>query len=208
MLLPGCKSQELLLWSIPDTELSKRICNGCTPHRFRRVAWMHRQLTLRSYLWDTRFESPVGHPLCLQSFRRFHQSQQKNVGIHRLVNNFYKKKILSNSSFINSPASCRCTVYIPTVQKSAHKKKTSVQRGLRHLVNIQSVPREKINILRGHSIGHSKQKKKCICTCVLFRTVSEIEIFQCTVPKLLIRKRYYVLFLILVFTFQVTVYPV
>jgi hypothetical protein len=33
----------------------------------------------------------------------------------------------------------------------------------------------------GPSIGHSKQKKKnCICTCVLFRTVSEIELFHCT----------------------------
>jgi hypothetical protein len=31
-------------------------------------------------------------------------------------------------------------------------------------------------------------KKKWICTCVLFRTVSEIEIFHCTVSKLLIRK--------------------
>jgi hypothetical protein len=47
-------------------------------------------------------------------------------------------------------------------------------------------------------------KKKCICTCVLFRTVPEIELFHCTVQKLLIRKRYYVLFLILVFIVQVT----
>jgi hypothetical protein len=29
-------------------------------------------------------------------------------------------------------------------------------------------------------MGHSKQKK-CICTCVLFRAVSEIELFHCTV---------------------------
>jgi hypothetical protein len=40
--------------------------------------------------------------------------------------------------------------------------------------------------------------------CVLFRTVSEIELFHYTVPKLLIRKRYYVLFLIPVFIVQVT----
>jgi hypothetical protein len=38
--------------------------------------------------------------------------------------------------------------------------------------------------------------KKVYSTRVLFRTVSEIELFHCTVPKLLIRKRYYVLFLI------------
>jgi hypothetical protein len=44
--------------------------------------------------------------------------------------------------------------------------------------------------------------KKCIC--VLFRAVSEIELFHCTVPKLLIGKRYYVLFLIPVFIVQVT----
>ena len=31
-------------------------------------------------------------------------------------------------------------------------------------------------------------KKKCICTCVLLRTVSEIELLHCTVAKLLIRK--------------------
>jgi hypothetical protein len=41
--------------------------------------------------------------------------------------------------------------------------------------------------------------KKCTCTCVLFRTVSETELFHCGVPKLLITKRYYVPFLIPVF---------
>jgi hypothetical protein len=65
---------------------------------------------------------------------------------------------------------------------------------------IQNVPGGKVNIQGGHSIGHSKQNS----VCVLFRTVSEIEIFHCTVPKLLIRKRYYVLFLRPVFIFQVT----
>jgi hypothetical protein len=35
-------------------------------------------------------------------------------------------------------------------------------------------------------------------------TNSEIELFNCTIPKLLIRKRYYVLFLIPVFIVQVT----
>jgi hypothetical protein len=35
----------------------------------------------------------------------------------------------------------------------------------------------------------------CVCVCVLFRTVSEIlvELFYCTVPKLLITKRFYLL---------------
>jgi hypothetical protein len=45
---------------------------------------------------------------------------------------------------------------------------------------------------------------KIIYIYVLFRTVSEIETFHCTVPKMLIRKRYYVLFLIPVFIAQVT----
>jgi hypothetical protein len=67
---------------------------------------------------------------------------------------------------------------------------------------IQCVPGGKVNILRGHSIGHSKQKNGN--ARVLFRTVSEIEIFHCTVPKLLLRKRYYVLFLIPLFIVQVT----
>jgi len=45
-----------------------------------------------------------------------------------------------------------------------------------------------------------------IWTCVLFRAVSEIELFECTTAKLLIRKRYYVyvLFLIPLFIVQVT----
>jgi hypothetical protein len=38
----------------------------------------------------------------------------------------------------------------------------------------------------------------------LFQKVSEIELFHCTVPKFLIRKLYYVLFLIPVFIDQVT----
>jgi hypothetical protein len=44
---------------------------------------------------------------------------------------------------------------------------------------IQTVPGEKVNILGGHSIGHSKQNS--ICTCVLFRTISLIELILCTV---------------------------
>jgi hypothetical protein len=35
------------------------------------------------------------------------------------------------------------------------------------------------SILDGHFIGHCKQM--CICTCVLIRTVSEIQLFHCTV---------------------------
>jgi hypothetical protein len=44
--------------------------------------------------------------------------------------------------------------------------------------------------------------KKCICISVILRTVSDIELFHCTVAKLLI-KRYYVFFLISVFIVQV-----
>ena len=70
---------------------------------------------------------------------------------------------------------------------------------------IQGVSGGNVNILGSHSIGHSKQKM-FIWTCVLFRTVSEVELFECTNSKLLIRKRYYVyvLFLIPVFIVQVT----
>jgi hypothetical protein len=66
---------------------------------------------------------------------------------------------------------------------------------------IQGVPGGKVSILGGLSIGHSKQNRVYIC---LIRTVSRIELFQCTVPKLLIRKKYYVLFPIVVFIVQVT----
>jgi hypothetical protein len=31
-------------------------------------------------------------------------------------------------------------------------------------------------------------KKNCMCTCVIFQMVSEMELFHCTVPKLMIRK--------------------
>jgi hypothetical protein len=54
----------------------------------------------------------------------------------------------------------------------------------------------------GHSTGHFKQKS--VYVRVLFQTVSEIELFHCTVPKLSIRKRYYVPFLIPMFIVQVT----
>jgi hypothetical protein len=46
--------------------------------------------------------------------------------------------------------------------------------------------------------------KMYVYTCVLFRTVPEIQLFHCTIPKLLIRNRYYVQFLIPVFIVQVT----
>jgi hypothetical protein len=55
------------------------------------------------------------------------------------------------------------------------------------LDTIQGVPGGKVNILGGHMICHSKQKY-CICTCVLFRTVSEIELFHCTVHCTLYRR--------------------
>jgi hypothetical protein len=41
---------------------------------------------------------------------------------------------------------------------------------------IQNVPGGKANILGGHSVNLSK---KYFCTCVLFRTVSEIQLFHC-----------------------------
>jgi hypothetical protein len=42
-----------------------------------------------------------------------------------------------------------------------------------------SVPGEEVNILGIYTIGHSEQKN-CVCTCVLLRTDSEIELFHCT----------------------------
>jgi hypothetical protein len=65
--------------------------------------------------------------------------------------------------------------------------------------SIQDVPGRKVIIPEDDSIGHSKQK-----TCLLFRTVSEVQLFHYTVPKLLTRKRYYALFLVPVFIVQVT----
>jgi hypothetical protein len=43
---------------------------------------------------------------------------------------------------------------------------------------IQDIPGGKLNILGSHSISHSKQKKMWnTCTCVLFRTVSDIDYY-------------------------------
>ena len=66
---------------------------------------------------------------------------------------------------------------------------------------IQAVPGGNVNILGGHTIGHSKQTS--VYVRVIFQMVSEKELFHCTVAKLLI-KRYYILFLMLVYIVQVT----
>jgi hypothetical protein len=70
--------------------------------------------------------------------------------------------------------------------------------------------------LRVYSVSHEERSvfwevvltvtlsKKCICARALFRAVSEIELFHRTVADLLIRKRYYLLFLISVFVVQMT----
>jgi hypothetical protein len=50
----------------------------------------------------------------------------------------------------------------------------------------------------GRSQYRSFYENKSIWTCFLFRAVSEIELFECTVAKLLIRKWYYILFLIFI----------
>jgi hypothetical protein len=56
------------------------------------------------------------------------------------------------------------------------------------ILHIQSVPGGKVSILGGHSIGHSKQKKSVYIPCVLSRTVSEIELFHCTLHCILYRR--------------------
>jgi hypothetical protein len=43
-------------------------------------------------------------------------------------------------------------------------------------------------MLGGHNIGHSKKKYIFTCTCVLFRTVSETELFHCAVHCTLYRR--------------------
>jgi hypothetical protein len=55
----------------------------------------------------------------------------------------------------------------------------------------------------GHSFGHSKKKNIYIYKC-LTPNCFRPRIIHCTAPKLLVRKRYYVLFLTAVFIVQVT----
>jgi hypothetical protein len=68
------------------------------------------------------------------------------------------------------------------------------------IISIQVVPEGIVNILGGHSIGHSKQKSAYVHVSYSERFPR----FHRTVAKLLIRKRYYVLFLIPVFIVQMT----
>ena len=68
------------------------------------------------------------------------------------------------------------------------------------LCHIQSILAGNIHILVGQNIGHSKRNS--IRTCVLFGTVSKMELFHCTDTKLLLNSNY-VLFLITVFIVQV-----
>jgi uncharacterized membrane protein len=64
--------------------------------------------------------------------------------------------------------------------------------------NIYRCRRRKGHILGGHSIPHSKQKKNCICICVLFQMVSEL--FALKINN---KNGYYVLFLIPAFIVKV-----
>jgi hypothetical protein len=79
--------------------------------------------------------------------------------------------------------------------------------------------RRKCSTLRHKLYGVSQEKRSvfwevivlvilnktlCISTCVLFRTVSEMDLLHCTVTKLLITNIYYVLFLIPVSIVQET----
>jgi hypothetical protein len=69
-------------------------------------------------------------------------------------------------------------------------------------MNLYRIPEGEVNILGSHSIDDFK-KKVYMYMCPL-PNFSEIEIFHCTVLKLLIRKRYYVLSLMPVFIVQAT----
>jgi hypothetical protein len=68
--------------------------------------------------------------------------------------------------------------------------------------HLHSVPGGEVNILGGHSIGHSKQKSAYVHVSFpnSFRDTA-ISLYS---ANLLIRKRYYALFLISVFIVQVT----
>jgi hypothetical protein len=92
---------------------------------------------------------------------------------------YYRKK--SSGAIPISPAWHRATDLTTPVAKVI-----AVLPFLDGTISIQSVPGGRINILRGHSIGNSKQKIKYVHV-YLFQKVSEIERCHCTVPKLLIR---------------------
>jgi hypothetical protein len=77
--------------------------------------------------------------------------------------------------------------YFVQLREIWKKTATTFQSKICNYTHIQSVTEGEVTIRGGHSIGHSKQNSVYIYiyiyTCVLFRTVSEIELFHCTVPK-------------------------
>jgi hypothetical protein len=73
------------------------------------------------------------------------------------------------------------TFFLLGCDKEIIQTKLCVHSSVQLLVScIQGVP-------GGHSSSYSKQKR-WICTCVLFRTVSDIELFHCTVHCTLYRR--------------------
>jgi hypothetical protein len=61
-------------------------------------------------------------------------------------------------------------------------------------------------ILGGHSIDHSKQKKKIIYVQnIELQTISELELFHCAVTKFFIKSIYYILYLALELIVQVSI---
>jgi hypothetical protein len=81
-------------------------------------------------------------------------------------------KVDHNTGYENWSESCRILRRISCIERSAPQKVVCY---------IQNVPGGKVNILGGHTIDHSTQN--IVFVCVLFRTVTEIQLFHCKVKK-------------------------
>ena len=141
---------------------------------------------MRYIVIESRWTCPQMHASERKFLRVNWESQTRQVMWYHLTHCF---EMSPPAAVVNDCISTVCILCLPQSWR---------------ILFILGVPGGKVYILGGQCIGHSKQKT--VWTCVLFRTLSEIEAFECTTAKLLIRKRYYeyVLFLIPVFIVQVT----
>jgi hypothetical protein len=90
------------------------------------------------------------------------------------IRNFYAMTLLE------SPEYCNVTIgALLFGSSSVLQYMASVVNRFHDAASTTVVPEEKVSILGDNCNGHSKQK--CIYTCILFRTGSEMELFDCTV---------------------------
>jgi hypothetical protein len=123
----------------------------------------------------------------------------------------YIKGLMTASIFPSHAFTCPLSFYRPQStawgagwRKICGEENFSFLFLRQHVLSILlKVSQKERSIFREVTVSVILSKEVYMYTCI-FRTVSEIELYHCTVPKLFIGKGYYVLFLISVFIVQAT----